>query len=738
MHSLPLLPAVQASGGAALRQIRGVCPHNCPDTCGWLVSLDAGGQPVRIAGDPEHPYTRGWLCTKVNRYLEFVLHPERLRGPLRRVGPRGSGRFREITWDEALDEIAGRWRELIAAHGPECILPYSYSGTLGLVQAQVANSRFWTRLGASGLDRTICSAAGTEALRLTVGGSYGTDPEAVVESRLVLLWGTNPASTHPHFIPWLDEARRRGARVWLIDPHRSLTAQRADVHLQPRPGSDAALALGMMHVLFAEGLVDEPWAAEHTVGLEALRRRAAEMPPAAAAQLTGLPVESIVSLAREYGTTRPALIRTSMGLQRHSNGGNTVRALACLPALVGDYGRPGGGLLYSTSGYLQWPAEVVCPPELALHSPNSCPRVVNMNRLGAALLEADPPIRALYVFNSNPAAVTPNTRRVLSGLARPDLFTVVHELFLTDTALWADLVLPATTQFEHWDLHKAYGHLYVSLNPPVMSPLGEARSNWTVFQQLAERLGFDEPALRESPESIIRSALAAAGPVTEGITFDRLLTEGTCRLNVARPDVPFADGRFPTPSGRVELFSESLAAAGFDPLPGWVPDAESPDGNPARAARFPLQLVSAASHYFLNSSFGNVPSLRRRHGDPTLELNPADAAARGIRDGDWVEVRNDRGAFAARARVGENVRPGVVFSPTLSWPRHNPDGRGANWTTSDALADMAGGATFHDNQVEVVPVTAPETLLDTPGVIEAAKRFGALTFADPGSRVSSG
>lgn len=687
--------------------IKGACPHNCPDTCGWVVTLDDSGAPTRIQGDPDHPYTRGWLCAKVNRYLELVLHPERLRQPLRRVGAKGEGKFAPISWDEALDEITSRWQSLITEHGPEVIQPYSYSGTLGQVQCEVANARLWTRMGASRLDRTICSVAGTEALRVTVGGSLGTDPESVVESRLILLWGTNPASTHPHFIPWLDEARRRGARVWLIDPHRSLTASRADRHLMPRPGSDAALALAMMRFLFTEGYVDEPWARENTVGLDALRDRVEEWTPEHASEVTGIPAAEIVELAREYATTRPAVIRCSMGLQRHSNGGNAIRALACLPALVGDYGKPGGGILYSTGGYWKPPAEVICPPELAAASPNPNPRSVNMNRIGAALLEANPPIRSLYVFNSNPAAVAPNSRRVLEGFAREDLFTVVHDLFLTDTARWADLVLPATSQFEHWDLHKAYGHLYTSLNRPAMAPVGEAKSNWEVMQLLAGRLGYMEAAFRESAEEIIQDLLQRGGPAVEGVTWERLLAEGTCRLNYPRPMVPFADGKFRTPSGKVELYSQQLADAGYDPLPAWVPDVESREANPRRAEKYPLQMVSAASHYFLNSSFGNLPTLRRLYGDPTLELHPTDAAAREVREGDWVEVSNDRGAFLVRAKLGETVQPGTVFCPTLWWPQHSPDGRGANWTTSDTLADYAGGATFHGNLVEVALARLP-------------------------------
>jgi anaerobic selenocysteine-containing dehydrogenase len=663
-----------------------------------------GDTPVRIEGDADHPYTRGWLCTKVSRYLEFVLHPERLRHPMRRVGAKGEGRFERITWDEALDEITGRWEQLRGQYGAESILPYSYSGTLGAVQSMAANTRFWARLGASQLERTICSAAGTEALRLTVGGSYGTDPEAAVHSRLILLWGTNPASTHPHFIPILDEARQNGARVVLIDPHRTLTAKRADLHLQPQPGSDAALALAMMHVLFAEGLVDRPWAEAHTVGLQALEHRVRELTPEWAAAITGLEAAQIRELAREYGSVTPSLIKCSMGLQRHTNGGNTVRCLACLPALTGSYGRLGGGLLYSMGGYLPWPDRAICPPGLRTWENGSAPpRMINMNRIGEELLRADPPIRSLYVFNSNPAAVAPAGGKVRAGLEREDLFTVVHELFLTDTALYADILLPATSQFEHWDLHKAYGHLYLSLNRPVMPPLGEAKSNWEVFQLLAQRMGFEEQAFRQSAEGIIRDVLRCGGPRVEGITFERLLEQGTVRLSVPdRPAVPFTGGRFPTPSGRVELYSGQLAAAGRDPLPGWTPSAESVDGAPRQARRYPLAMVSPASHYFLNSTFGNVPSLMRQAREPQVELHPLDAVARGIQEGDWVEVFNDRGGCRMRARVSEQaVRPGVVATATVWWSRLSPDGRNANWTTSDALSDYGNGASFHGNLVDV-------------------------------------
>jgi anaerobic selenocysteine-containing dehydrogenase len=489
--------------------------------------------------------------------------------------------------------------------------------------------------------------------------------------------------------------------VVLIDPHRTLTANRADLHLQPRPGSDAAIALAMMHVLFAEGLVDRAWAAAHTVGLAALERRVREFSPEWAAAITGLAADQIRELARAYGHERRSLIKCSMGLQRHTNGGNTLRCLACLPALTGAYGQPGGGFLYSTSGYLLWPQRAVLGEIKGPGDP--APRVINMSRIGEELLRADPPIRSLFVFNSNPAAVAPSGAKVRAGLEREDLFTIVHELFLTDTALYADLLLPATSQFEHWDFHKAYGHLYVSLNRPVMAPLGQAKSNWEVFQLLAARMGFDEPEFGQTPEEIIRAVLRHGGPTVEGITFEELLERGTVRLKVSgRPHLPFADGRFRTPSGKVELYSKQLAAAGKDPLPGWVPSAESAEGAPERARRYPLAMVSPASHYFLNSSFGNVPSLLRQAREPQVEIHALDAAARGIVDGDWVEIVNSRGACQMRARVTETgVRPGVVATATVWWNRLSPDGRNANWTTSDALTDYGNGASFHGNLVEV-------------------------------------
>ena len=695
--------------------VRGACPHDCPDTCATVTEV-RDGRAVRFFAEKEHPITRGWLCAKVRPYLERVYHPDRLRHPLRRVGPKGSDRWERVSWDEAIAEITERWRGIIAEHGAGAILPYSYSGTLGLVQLAVCNARLWNRMGASGLARTICDAAASTAVEATLGARWAPDPRDVRHSKLVLLWGHNPASTSPHFMPLLREAQRGGAHVVAIDPRRTLTARSADEHLQPRPATDGALALGLMHVLFAEGLHDEPWLRANTIGWEELRERAAAYPPDRVAGITGLRSETIVALARRYGTTKPALLKFADGVQRHGNGGQTARALACLPAVVGQIGVRGGGLFYSASGYVAWNAEAVghraeCPPT---------PRIVNMNRLGAALTGEvrDPGIMALYVFCANPVAATPNAGLIVEGLRRDDLFTVVHEQFLTDTARYADVVLPATSQLEHVDLHKPYGHRHLQYNQAAIPPLGEAKSNWDVMRLLAAGLGYDEPWLRQSAEEVIAEVLDATrqqSPRLEGITLERLRAEGTVPLHFGSgDDVPFADGRFPTPSGKVELRCDAMAAHGLDPLPDYVPPAEfaratgngrgqgAGNGRGASAPG-PLVLLTGAAHHFVTSSMANQPSLLAKEGSPYVEVNPADAAARDIVAGEAVIVESARGWCTLRAVVTDDVPPGVAVAPKGRWAQLSPDGRNVNWTTSDALADLAGQSTFHSNLVEIRP-----------------------------------
>jgi len=690
--------------------VRGACPHDCPDTCATVTEV-RDGRAVAFYADRQHPVTDGWLCAKVRPYLERVYSSDRLLYPLRRVGPKGSGAWQRITWDEAIAEIADRWRQIIAEYGAAAILPYSYSGTLGLLQNAICAARLWNRMGASGLERSICGAAAETAVEATLGARWAPDPADVLHSRLVLIWGHNPASTGPHFMPLLRRAQRQGAHVVVIDPRRTLTARSADEHIRPRPATDGALALGLMHVIFAENLHDEPWLEAHSLGWRELRERVRAYPPERVAEITGVPTETIVALARRYATTRPALLKSADGLQRHGNGGQTFRALCCLPAVTGQYGVLGGGLSYSTSGYVKWDAEAVghaseCPPT---------PRVINMNRLGAALTgeAADPPVMSLYVFAANPATSSPNAGLIVKGLQREDLFTVVHEQFMTDTARYADIVLPATTQLEHVDLHKAYGHRNLQYNHPAIQPLGEAKSNWDVMRLLAGAMGYTEPWLHESAEEAIRGVLDATrahNPYLTGITLERLQAEGTVPLHFTpETRVPFADGRFPTPSGKVELWCEAMRAYGLDPLPDFeLPhEFQLADGDNDRSAgsgpQAPLVLISAAPHHFVSSSMANQPSLQAKEGAPYVELHPQDAAARGVEHGADVILANGRGWCRLRAVVTEDVPPGVAVAPKGRWAQHSPDGRNINWTTSDALADLAGQSTFHSNLVWVRP-----------------------------------
>jgi anaerobic selenocysteine-containing dehydrogenase len=683
----------------ATKLVRGACPHDCPDTCAVVTEVREGAA-VRFSAQPEHPVTQGWLCAKVRPYLERVYHPDRLLYPMRRVGPKGGGEWKRMSWDEAIGAITDRWRRIIAEETAAAILPYSYSGTLGLVQLAACNARLWNRMGASGLQRSICGAAAERAVQATYGARLAPDPADLLHSRLIILWGHNPASTGPHLMPFLREAQRQGAYVVVIDPRRTLTARSADEHIQPRPATDTALALSLTHVLFAEGLHDETWLETHSLGWRDLRNRAAAYPPERAAEITGVPADTIIALARRLGATKPALVKFADGVQRHGNGGQTARAIACLPAIVGQVGVRGGGLAYSTSDYVRWDAEAVghaseCPPT---------PRSVNMNRLGAALLGevSDPPIRALYVYCANPVTSAPNAARTIQGLQREDLFTVVHELFLTDTARYADIVLPATSQLEHADLHKAYGHRNLQYNAPAIEPLGEAKSNWDVMRLLAAAMGYEEPWLQQSAEEVIAEALdatRATNPLLAGVTLDRLQQEGTVSLAFdAEHDVPFADGRFPTPSGKVELRCEALVAEGLDSLPEYTPPAEF---RGRRADDDRLVLITGASHHFVSSSMANVRSVAAKEGTPYIEINPADAEARGVAHGQGVIVGNERGECRLRAVVTANVPPGVVVSPKGQWQSLSPDGRNVNWTTSDALADLAGQSTFHSNPVAV-------------------------------------
>lgn len=701
------------SGVRDPHQIVGACPHDCPDTCSWVVTVQ-DGRAVALRGNPDHPITRGFLCPKVDRYLERVYHPDRVLYPLRRVGAKGEGKFKRISWDEALDEVASRFLALAqGAYGPQAILPYSYAGTMGLVQSQSMDRRFFHKLGASLLARTICSTAGARGYKYTIGASIGTPPEAFAAARFILIWGSNVLTSNVHLWPFIMEARKQGARVVCIDPVRTRTAAQSDQWLPIRPGTDAALALAMMHVIFTEGLEDQDYIERYCLGGELLRERVAEWTPERAASITGLPAVDIVALARAYATARPSAIRINYGLQRHAGGGMAVRTISCLPAIVGAWRDYGGGIQLSTSG--AFPLNTDALERSDLIPPGT--RTLNMIELGRILNEVkDPPVMALCVYNSNPAAVAPDQEEVVRGLKREDLFTVVLEQFLTDTTDYADIVLPATTQLEHWDLNKPYGHYYLQVNQPAIAPLGESKPNSEIFRLLAHRLGFTDACFEDSDTDIIRQALASHAPALpskdltlQGITFERLLQEGFARLNLPEPFIPFAEGHFPTPSGKCEFFSEQMARAGFDPLPAYTPPRESAESAPELAARYPLACVSPPAHYFLNSTFVNVAPLRRRVGEPELLIHPEDADDRGIATGDPVRVFNDRGSFVVKARVTEGVRPGVVMAPGVWWRKLSPDGRNVNSVTSQALSDMGGGATFYDCLVEVEAIGSEMT-----------------------------
>ncbi len=689
------------------RIVRAVCPHDCPDTCAMLVTLEED-RAVAVRGNPDHQFTSGFLCHKVSRYPERVYHRDRLTTPLIRTGPKGSGEFTPVSWDEALSRIADQFIAVAnGPHGPQAILPYSYGGTLGRIQSESLDRRFFHRLGASLLDRTICATAGVAGFRYTIGANMGTDPETFSDSQYLINWGSNTAVTNMHLWVKMLAARKRGAKIVTIDPYRCRTAERSDWHLALKPGTDAALALGMMHVLFRDGLADDDYLQQFCLGGEQLRERVrTEYPPEKVATLTGLSVEDVERLSHEYAEHTPSTIRVNYGLQRHRGGGMAVRTIACLPAVIGSWRHRGGGILLSTSARfpLNYPAlqrTDLIPPET---------RTVNMSRLAEALTGelSGPPVQSLYVYNSNPAAVAPDQKRVIGGLKRDDLFTIVHDQFLTDTADYADVVLPATTQLEHFDLHTSYGHQWVQVNDPCIPAVGESRCNTDVFRGLAERMGFEPELFAVSDEELAKVALwedAANRPAAfAGITIDSLREDGPRKLRIPESTPPFSAGGFPTPSGKCELFSERLQQLGFDPLPTYLPPSESPETAPELAARFPLQLLSPPSPHFLNTTFANVDSLRQAARTQLLYLHPEDAAARGIGDGDRVIIRNDRGTFEAVAEIGETVRPGVVVSPSIWWNKFVPGHANVNATTSSALTDLGGGATFFDNLVEVMPV----------------------------------
>jgi molybdopterin guanine dinucleotide-containing S/N-oxide reductase-like protein len=690
--------------------VHGACPHDCPDACGVLITVE-DGKATRIQGDPSHPVTRGFLCAKVAKYLDRVYSPDRVLYPMRRIAPKGQGKgdaadFARISWDEALDEITKRLRKISEEFGPEAILPYSYGGTLGHLNNAGMAHRFFYRLGASQLNRTICATAGGDAMVTVIGRKLGTEPEQFRESKYIIAWGANIHGTNIHLWPFIEEARRKGAKLVVIDPYKTRTAACADWYLPINPGTDVALALGMMHVIINEEFYDADYVAKYTLGFDQLRERAQQYPPERVAQWTGISAEDIRKLAREYATTKPAAIRVNYGVQRSQNGGMAVRAITMLPCITGSWKQAGGGIQLSTSGSFWLDDEANERPDLMLSSPlGRTARAVNMSELGRVLNHlSDPPVKAIFVYNSNPAAVAPNHNDVVRGFLRPDLFTVVHEQFFTDTTAYADLLLPATTFFEHKELQKSYGHYYLQISNQAIAPLGDAKSNTDLFRELASRMGFPEDCFRQTVDEMIDQALAKPHPRCwrTGITRERLEKEGHVRLSMGEgPFLPFAEGSFFTPSGKAELYSAALAAARLDPVACFEPPTESRHAE--KSHKFPLELLSRKADNFLNSSFCNVKSMQNLEQPGLLEIHTSDAGARGIRDGDWVRVFNDRGEVRLRARVNGAVQPGVVAA-RLNWARLSPDGKSINALTSETLTDIGAGATFYSCLVDVEPV----------------------------------
>ncbi|MBW0113523.1 molybdopterin-dependent oxidoreductase, partial [Pseudonocardia sp. KRD-182] len=692
--------------------VRAACPHDCPDTCAMLVTV-ADGKAVRVQGDPEHPFTRGGLCVKVNNYLDRVYDPGRVLFPLRRTGPKGSGRFERITWKEAIREIVTKFRAAADEFGPESIMPVSYLGTQGILNGLNVGDPFFAKLGATVSERTYCDAGSCTAYAMTIGDTAGVDPESLVHSKFILVWACNIMSTNLHLWPYIAEARKRGAKVVVVDPVRTRTAAAADQHIALRPGTDGALALAMANVIISEGLTDADYVENFTVGYPEFADRVEQYTPEWAETETGVPAETIRTLAREYAGAQPSVIRIGVAVERHAGGGQAVRALSCLPGLVGAWRRPGGGILQLPlwAFPVNWGAFM--HPEML--TPGT--RVVNQYRLGAALagdLPDGPPIKALMVYNSNPVVVCPDQDRLVEGLQREDLFTVVSEQFMTDTADYADIVLPATTQLEQDDIMFSWGHLFVTYNHRSIDPIGEAVPNTEMFRRLAAAMGFDDPVFRRTDQEMIAEAFDWSHPHMEGITVESLKEKGWQRLNVPSPDEysPHAEGNFPTASGKVEFVASAAAGGNFvvplfrqgsndhqpgqpvDALPHYIPPRESAHTNPELAARFPLNLLTPKSHAYINSSFGSQAFHRQAQKEPNVIIHPDDAAARGIADGAPVRIFNERGEFVVLAKIDDSVLPGVVVSSMGGWRKHSKAGQTLASVNPTEFADLGNAPTF--------------------------------------------
>lgn len=703
----------------ASKTVLGACPQDCPDTCSMLVSVE-DGKVTGVRGNPDHPFTRGRLCVKVNNYEEKIYSPDRMLHPLRRVGAKGSAEFERISWDEALDEIQKRWTDIIAEHGTSAIMPYSYLGTQGNSQGLNVGDAFFNKMGASVSERTFCDSGSCTAYAITIGDTAGVDPEALALSKYIVLWATNPLSTNSHLWPFILQARKNGAKIVVIDPYKTTTAKQADWHIPILPGTDGALALGLMNVIIEEGLTDDDYIENYTLGFDELKEHVKDFDPDTVAGLTGLNADDVRKLAREFAAAEPAVIRVGVAIERHAGGGQTVRSLACLPALTGAWRKPGGGILQLPIWVFPMRWDAMSRADFLPENP----RVLNLWKLGEILngdVPSGPPIKSLMVYNANPAVTTAEQEKVIQGLRREDLFTVVSEHFITDTARYADIILPATTQMEQEEIMFSWGHFYLSFNNKAIEPLGECIPNTELFRRLAARMGFDDPHFKMTDEELMRNTIDWDSPVMEGYSYEHVKEQGYVRLNLPETAeyAPHAEGNFHTPSGKCEFVSSAAAGGNFviplfrqgyteqqmgdeiTPMPIYIPPNESMATNPTLGASYPLSMVSPKSHAYLSSTFGNLAVQQEHNGRQSVVMHPADAAVRGITDGSMVSIKNDRGSFVAHAKVTEDVRAGVVFSPVGHW-RHGSE---ANATVQailpSTLADLGGAPTFSDTLVEV-------------------------------------
>lgn len=704
------------------RVVMGACPQDCPDTCAFLYHVE-DGKLVEVTGNPDHPMTRGGLCVKLKDFAEHHYNPNRLLYPMRRKGPKGSGQFERITWDDALGEIRTRWNDIIGRYGPQAIMPHAYLGHQGTLNGLTCGDAFFNRLGSTVAEKTYCASGSSTAWVMTVGPTGGLDPESLAYAKYIIVWGMNMLNTNLHAWPFVLEAKKKGAKVVVIDPLRTRTAKQADWHIPIRPGTDAALALAMMNVIIAEDLVDHDYVAKHTLGFDELRARAAEYSPEKAAEITGIPPDDIRKLAREYATTQPAAIRQGIAIERSRGGGQAIRAITCLPALVGAWRHVGGGAVEMPIWEFPTKFDRICRPDWIKRGT----RVVNELDLGAALtgeMKLDPPIMSLFVYNSNPASQAPAQAKVFKGLAREDLFTVVSELFVTDTARYADILLPATMQAEQYDLMVTWGHLYMMLNQPAIPAPGECVPNVELFRRLARTMGFDDAYWKMSEREMLAEFYDWGAPQLQGITLDLLEEKGFMRLNVGDADkrAPHAEGNFKTPSGKCEFKASAAKDGNFvvpvwrsmyeakqpaepvDPLPAFLPPFESPQSNPELAKKYPLNMVSPKPHAFLNTQYANEPTQQRRQGEQIVLLHPHDAGARGIAKGDYVRCFNDRGGFEGRAELSDDVMPGLVVANVGFWPGGNRNGFAVNVVTGDKHCSLGQAGTYSDALVEVARV----------------------------------